>query len=144
MEATTTRCDSSNKYEVVINNHNQLFTSQSGDASKWLPTMIITQWSEQGHRMSCLCELTGNPNLEELKTLGRPANKPFFTRKTGNLVHLATSRLAVQKLECAFSWVDVVFHGVHPCSMVHVPSLFVYGLMFCWFEADCLWLISYP
>jgi hypothetical protein len=26
-------CDLSNKDEVVINNHNQLFTSQTGDAS---------------------------------------------------------------------------------------------------------------
>ena len=87
-------------------------------------------------------ELTGNPNLEELKTLGRPASKPCFIRKTGNLVHLATSRLAVQKVECAFSWVDVVFSSFNPCSMVSAPSLWGCVFHLFGFQADCVWLIS--
>ena len=42
------------------------------------PAKLGMQASGSQPWMSCLCELTGNPNLEELKTLGRPANKPFF------------------------------------------------------------------
>jgi hypothetical protein len=99
---------------------------------------MVRARSEQGHRMSCLCELTGNPNLEELKTLGRPANKAFFTRKTGNLVHLATSRLAVQKLECEIflgrcriSWGSSMFDG--SCTIiicVWLDVLLVRGRLF--------------